>query len=156
MAAEGALLLQAVATGEPATAMPVFLPEAAYAQIKSLWDDATDWQDRLVGHLDLDVGAAHRVVGASATFVALDLAAGHVRWIPPGACTNRLGYWYAPGGRLVYEEGGTERSIGVAAMISWRGWWYLVHLGTELPPPGRGVVDAPAAGVGSYGPAGGC
>ncbi len=69
---------------------------------------------------------------------------------------NCVGYWNAPGSRLVYGEGGAERSIGIASLISWRGYRYVVHLGSELPPSGQGTVESPAAGVGVLGPPGGC
>ena len=50
-------------------------------------------------------------------------------WVPPGACYNSIGYWHVPGARVVYERGGATRSFGIASLISWRGDWYLVHLG---------------------------
>jgi hypothetical protein len=152
-------LWEAVVTGNPAAAVPVFFPLAAYQQVKALADDTTDYRNRLVAHFDLDVGAAHALLGAgasTASLVGLDIPAGYVRWIPPGDCYNRVGYWFVPGSRLEYREGGQLRSFGVAALDSWRGRWYVIHLGSELPPPARGVVDAPAAGAGSFGSPGGC
>jgi hypothetical protein len=30
---------------------------------------------------------------------------------------------------LLYTAGGVERSLPVSSLISWRGEWYVVHLG---------------------------
>lgn len=157
--AEMALLWDAIRTGRAGPAMPAFFPEAAYEQVKALGKDAADWTDRLVFHFRLDVAAAHAALGpgaASARFVEVLVPAQLIQWVAPGACYNTLGYWNVPGSRLVYEEGGQERSIGIASLISWRGYWYVVHLGSEVPPPDTGVVDNPSAGVGVFGPPGGC
>lgn len=153
------LLWRAIRSGDPAPAMAAFFPVAAYDQVKAFGDDALDWKDRLVAHFDLDVAAAHQALGpgpATARFVGVVVPTQYAQWIPPGACYNRVGYWNVPGSRLVYREAGVERSMGIASLISWRGYWYVVHLGSEVPPPGQGVVDAPAAGVGVPGPPGGC
>jgi hypothetical protein len=157
--AEMALLWDAIRTGRAGPAMPAFFPEAAYEQVKALGDDAADWTDRLVVHFRLDVAAAHAALGpgaASARFVEVLVPSQLIQWVAPGACYNTLGYWNVPGSRLVYEEGGQERSIGIASLISWRGYWYVVHLGSEVPPPDSGVVDNPSPGVGVFGPPGGC
>jgi hypothetical protein len=49
-----------------------------------------------------------------------------VVWVYPGACYNKIGYWHGPGARVVYREHGTERSFGIASLISWRApdTWY--------------------------------
>ncbi|HLH47354.1 MAG TPA: hypothetical protein VKV25_09355 [Acidimicrobiales bacterium] len=157
--AEMAVLWQAIQRGKPALGMRAFFPEAAYVQVKALSDDATDWRDRLVTHFDLDVVAAHRLLGPAAATAHLSevlVATAQAAWIRPGYCFNKLGYWHVPGSRLVYDVGGVQRSIGIASLISWRGYWYVVHLGAVIPPAGKGVVDDPATGPGSFGPAGGC
>ena len=41
-------------------------------------------------------------------------------------------------------------------MISWRGVWYVVHLGAVLRSAAVGEVYQPAAGRGVAGPPGGC
>jgi len=41
-------------------------------------------------------------------------------------------------------------------MISWRGQWYVVHLGAVLRRAAIGVVDAPAAGTGVPAPSSTC
>ena len=41
-------------------------------------------------------------------------------------------------------------------MISWRGVWYVVHLGSVLRPAAVGTVDDPAAGAGYSAPSSTC
>ena len=41
-------------------------------------------------------------------------------------------------------------------MISWRGVWYVVHLGEVLRPVVEGVVDDPSTGTGSSAPSSTC
>ncbi len=151
---------QAIRTGDVSLAAPAFFPQAAYLQLKTLPDDASDWRYRLVEHFDLDIAAAHRQLGtdaSAATYVTVIMPpADDIGWIPPGSCYNQVGYWHAPGARLVYEVRGQERSVGIASLISWRGYWYVVHLGTVMPPVGVGVVDEPAIGTGYPSPLGGC
>ncbi len=57
---------------------------------------------------------------------------------------------------LVYEQGGATRSFGITSFISWRGDWYLVHLGALSRPAPVGIVDDPQPGPGVPGPPGGC
>ncbi len=80
----------------------------------------------------------------------------YAAWVYPGACYNKIGYWHVPGARVVYREHGNERSFGIASLISWRGVWYVVHLGAVQRTAVTGIVDQPAAGPGVPGPPGGC
>ncbi|HZU74697.1 MAG TPA: hypothetical protein VE990_18210 [Acidimicrobiales bacterium] len=157
-AAAMSALWQAVVTGDDGAALAAFSPEQAYARLKALPDDAADYHDRLVAHFRLDVGAAHQLVTADpapAALVRVVVPAG-AAWIAPGHCYNRLGYWHVGGARVVYQQGGVTRSFGIASLISWRGYWYVVHLGSVEPPAAQGVVDHPAVGVGLLTPTGGC
>ncbi len=154
-----AVLWAGIRSGDVGAAMAAFLPVSAYDQVKAYGDDASDWADRLVAHFRLDLRAAHDALGpspADARLVEVVVPGALVHWVQPGDCYNRLGYWNVPGSRIVYEEGGEERSIGIASMDSWRGYWFVVHLGSEVPPPDQGVVDDPSVGIGSFGPPGGC
>jgi hypothetical protein len=72
----------------------------------------------------------------------------YAHWVGPGACYNRVGYYEVPNSRLVYREDGEVRSFGIASMISWRGVWYVVHLGAVVRDTAAGVVDDPSAGAG--------
>lgn len=146
----------AVATGDPDYARPAFFPVSAYKQVKAIADPASDWQGRLWLDFTLDLAAAHKLVGDNATFVKVITPTQYAQWIPAGACYNSTGYWHLPGSRLVYREGGVTRSFGLASFISWRGVWYLIHLGALVRSAAYGIVDDPETGPGVPGPAGGC
>jgi hypothetical protein len=152
-------LWNGIVADDPTEALGAFFPLSAYLQVKSLTDDGTDWAVRLVAHFVLDVEAAHAYIaaqGGSATFVGVAVPMVNANWVQPGVCYNRLGYWHVPGSRLVYRIGQTTYSIGIVSLISWRGQWYVVHLGAISRPSDQGYVDAPATGVGAFPPPGGC
>ncbi len=152
--AEMADLWQGVVTGSARTAMPAFFPLAAYLQLKSIPDAPADWQSRLVGELSLDIAAAHALIGSGATtaqLVHVIVPTQYAHWVTPGVCYNSIGYYEVPNARVVYRTKGVVRSFGIASMISWRGQWYVVHLGAVLrtTTAGHGEVDAPATGPGT-------
>jgi len=146
----------AVTTGNPRFGLPGFFPVAAYKQVKAEPYPAADWQDRLWYDFGLDVRAAHRLLGSGARLDRIIVPEAYAAWIYPGACRNKIGYWHVPGARVVYREHGKERSFGIASLISWRGVWYVVHLGAVERIVVTGVVYQPAAGPGVPGPPGGC
>ena len=47
----------------------------------------------------------------------------------PGEESNTLPYWRVYGSTLRYSVDGTTRSFPITSLISWRGEWYVVHLG---------------------------
>ena len=146
----------AVTTGNPRFGLPGFFPVAAYKQVKANPYPVADWQDRLWYDFVLDVRAAHRLLGSGATLDWVIVPTAYAAWIYPGGCYNKIGYWHVPGARVVYREQGKERSFGIASLISWRGVWYVVHLGAVQRAVVTGIVDQPAAGPGIPGPPGGC
>src|SRR5689334_23508536 len=146
----------AVTTGNPSFGRPAFFPEAAYRQVKAIPYPDSDWQYRLWYDFTLDVRAAHRLAGRDAQLVRIVVPASYELWVAPGACYNSVGYWHAPEARVVYRERGQQRSFGIASLISWRGVWYVVHLGAVSRTVVTGIVDEPAAGPGIPGPPGGC
>jgi hypothetical protein len=146
----------AVTTGNPRFGRPAFFPEAAYRQVKAIPYPDADWQYRLWYDFTLDVRAAHGLAGRNAQLVRIVVPASYEAWVSPGACYNSVGYWHAPGVRLVYRAHGKEQSFGIASLISWRGVWYVVHLGAVSRTAVTGIVDQPAAGPGVPGPPGGC
>jgi hypothetical protein len=146
----------AVTTGNPRFALPGFFPLAAYEQVKAEPYPVPDWQDRLWYDFVLDVRAAHRLVGSGARLDRVVVPGKYAAWVYPGACHNKIGYWHVPGARIVYRVHGQERSFGIASLISWRGVWYVVHLGAVQRTVVTGIVDQPAAGPGVPGPPGGC
>ena len=146
----------AVTTGNPRFARPGFFPLAAYKQVKAIPYPVPDWQNRLWSDFVLDVRAAHRLVGSGAHLDRVVVPTKYAAWVYPGACHNKIGYWHVPGARVVYRAHGQERSFGIASLISWRGVWYVVHLGAVQRTVVTGIVYQPAAGPGVPGPPGGC
>ena len=152
-------LWDGIRTGRLGRAMPAFFPEAAYAQLKAIGDPRADWSGRLVVEFAADLSAAHALLGSGAAAaqlvdVVVPRAFAHV--VPPGVCYNRLGYWETPNSRLVYREGGVVRSLAIASLISWRGDWFVVHLGAFLRSGAGGEVDEPSNGPGVASPSRTC
>ena len=108
----------------------------------------------------LDLEAAHALLGADASQAALVSVSvpeqfGH--WIPPGVCANGIGYFEVANSRMIYRLDGQTRSFGIASMISWRGTWYVVHLGAILRgDSGGGMIDDPEVGPGVSAPSSTC
>jgi hypothetical protein len=145
-------LWNGIVSNSVATAMPAFFPEAAYLQLKTIGAAQSDFEDRLVGDYGLDIGAAHALLGADAAqaqFVGVSVPASYGHWVTPGVCDNDVGYFEVPNARVVYQVAGQTRSFGIASMISWRGQWYVVHLGAVLRSGSQGEVDDPETGPGS-------
>jgi hypothetical protein len=152
-------LWQGVVTGAVAPTMAAFFPEAAYLQVKAISDAGADWRDRLVHEYALDIGAAHALLGAHAAqarLISVNVSSEYGHWVTPGTCYNGVGYYEVPNARVVYSEDGQVRSFGIASMISWRGAWYVVHLGSVLREGEGGVVDEPSAGQGTSVDSGTC
>lgn len=157
--AEMRSLWVAIRTDSVRAARPAFFPEAAYRQVKAIADPAADYAGRLLGDLGLDLAAAHALLGATpghARLLAVRVPAGYAHWVAPNVCLNRVGYYEVPNARLVYAESGQTRSLGIASMISWRGVWYVVHLGAVVRHAAVGIVDAPSSGGGISTPSSTC
>src|SRR6185437_631325 len=152
-------LWTALVTGRVRPGVQAFFPLTAYLQVKAITGPSADWHSRLLGDFRLDVAAAHhflRRTPGRPRLVRVIVPAAQAAWIDPGVCDNKVGYWHVAGPRLVYRQHGRIRSIGIASLISWRGRWYVVHLGAVLRSTPAGVVDQPADGPGTPGPPGGC
>jgi len=157
--AEMAALWRGVVRNSVSAALPAFFPEAAYAQLKQIGDPRGDWAGRLVEDYRLDLTAAHLLLGsdaAGARLVGVQVTQSYAHWVGPGACYNGVGYYEVPNARVVYRQNGGVRSFGIASMISWRGVWYVVHLGAVLRPAATGVVDDPSSGTGESAPSTTC
>jgi len=50
-------------------------------------------------------------------------------WVQPGEESNKGSYWRVYGTTMQYEVDGQTGSFPVTSLISWRGEWYVVHLG---------------------------
>jgi len=146
-----------VRTGRLAVALAAFFPERAYAQVKAIADPAADYQDRLIDGYRLDLLDAHALLGPSAAqtrLLRVEVPTGYAHWVEPGTCYNRIGYYEVPNSRVVYMAGDGVRSFGIASMISWRGYWYVVHLGSVIGGGGR--VNDPEPGRGTPAPSSTC
>jgi hypothetical protein len=140
----------------PRTALYAFFPLRAYEQVKAIGDPADDYAGRLLVDYRLDLQAAHELLGAkpaAARLIRAIVPQAFIHWVAPGACDNRLGYYEVPNSRLVYRVAGQVRSLGIASLISWRGNWYVVHLGAVTRPGADGLVDDPSVGPGTPSPA---
>jgi len=157
--AEMAALWRGIRENSLGAAMPAFFPEGAYAQVKQIADPRGDYARRLLADYGLDLSAAHALLGADpkgARLLQVQVPASYAHWVSPGACYNGVGYYELPNARIVYRQGGEVRSFGIASMISWRGVWYVVHLGAVLRPSAGGVVDDPSTGTGESAPSSTC
>jgi hypothetical protein len=158
--AEMQALWAGIVSGSLTPALSSFFPRSAYVHLKTgIENPAGDWQNRLLADFALDVQAAHALLGpdpsaASLQNVSVPEQYGH--WVAPGVCANGIGYYEVANARLVYSLGGQTRSLGIASMISWRGVWYVVHLGAILRPSASGVVDDPEVGPGTSAPSRTC
>ena len=136
---------QAVRTDDTVAAIPAFFPLSAYQQVKPMSAQAADydWHTRLVGHYLLDLRALHTWLGphaASARLLGVDVPEKTATWVRVGAEYNKLRYWRIYDTRVRVSVGSRVRSFGIASIISWRGEWYVVHLGSTTGPPGT-VLD---------------
>jgi hypothetical protein len=147
--AEMAALWRAIRTGQDRPARRAFFPEGAYVQVKAIPDARGDYRNRLLADYDLDIAAAHALVRPGATLVAVNVPDANIHWVPLHACYNRVGYYEVPNARIVYRQGGSTSSFGIASMISWRGVWYVVHLGAVVRHTATGIVDDPSSGAGT-------
>lgn len=154
-----AALWRGVTTGDVEDALPAFFPESAYVQLKDVPSPGDDYTGRLVSEYEEDLAAAHQLLGAgaaTATLVGVDVDESYAHWVPPGVCDNTVGYYEDPNARVVYSEGGQTGSFGIASLISWRGEWYVVHLGAVLRDGAGGQVDDPEVGPGTPAYSGTC
>jgi hypothetical protein len=125
-------LWQAVVRDDPALAMPFFFPKLAYQQVKAIADPATDYEQRLVANYEQDIHTLHTQLGdgaASAQLVGIDVPDSQAVLVQPGEESNALSYWRVYGTTVRYSLNGATNSFPVTSLISWRGEWYVVHLG---------------------------
>ncbi|HWE68920.1 MAG TPA: hypothetical protein VG205_01085 [Acidimicrobiales bacterium] len=147
-----AALWNAVVTDSLPTGMPAFFPEPAYVQLKTVASASGDFTNRLESDYGLDIASAHALLGpdaATAHFVGVNADSSYGHWINSGVCDNDVGYFELPNTRVIYTVNGQTHSFGIASMISWRGEWYVVHLGAILRSGSGGEVDDPETGPGS-------
>jgi hypothetical protein len=125
-------LWQAIQQDRPELAMPFFFPKSAYLQVKAISDPATDYEQRLVANYEQDIHTLHAQLGADAggaQFSGIDVPDAQAVLVQPGEESNKLSYWRVYGTTVHYTEDGQSNSFPVTSLISWRGQWYVVHLG---------------------------
>lgn len=126
-------LVEAIIKDQPELAHPSFFPVIAYEQVKAIDKPARDWEVRLVRAFDRDIHEYHQKLGADAAdaeFLGLDVPESAARWMKPGSEGNRLGYFRVLRSQLKFKlKSSQELALVVTSMISWRGEWYVVHLG---------------------------
>ncbi|HUE58354.1 MAG TPA: hypothetical protein VMO88_02110 [Acidimicrobiales bacterium] len=124
-------LWNAIVDGNPQDGAVAFFPLSAYIQVKGISDPVHDYQTRLIPNFDQDIETLHATVasaGTPASFVSVNVPAA-AQWIVPGVEYNKGSYWRVYGTTLTYLAGGQRRTFEIHSLISWRGEWYVVHLG---------------------------
>lgn len=124
-------LVAAAASDRPSLALSAFFPLNAYIQVKAISDPVTDWHVRLVADYGVDIGIVHRELGPdakAAKFLSVSIPSDAL-WVKPGVEYNKGSYWRVYGTTVYCTVGSHIRHFEITSMISWRGEWYVVHLG---------------------------
>jgi hypothetical protein len=133
-------LWAAIVAGDTAAGSS-FVPLGAYLQVKAISNPAADYRNRLIVLYDLDIRALHLRVGSGATLLGVDVPDRSATWVTPGQEYNKGSYWRVYRTRVRYRTvPGKESSFGIFSLISWRGQWYVVHLGPINRTPGTGAI----------------
>jgi hypothetical protein len=125
-------LWQAIVKDDPSLALPFFFPLSAYVQVKAISNPAGDYQSRLIANYQQDIHSLHAQLGdtsSRAQLTGMSVPNDQAQWITPGVEYNKGSYWRVYGSTLNYTVDGETRSFPVTSLISWRGQWYVVHLG---------------------------
>jgi len=125
-------LWEAIRQDKPELGMPFFFPKSAYVQVKALSDPAADYQNRLIANYEEDIHTLHAQLGANAAdakFVGISVPYAQAVFVQPGEESNKGSYWRVYGSTMQYQVDGQTGSFPVTSLISWRGQWYVVHLG---------------------------
>lgn len=123
-------LWQAIVDDVPDRGLGCFFPREAYRQVKAISDPDGDYRSRLIAAYRQDIHAAHQqLLGGAVNFQGIDVPTGAAQWIRPGVESNKGPYWRVYGTKLHYTAGGQPGTVTVTSMISWRGQWFVVHLG---------------------------
>ena len=124
-------LANAIINNTPDTAISTFFPVTAYKQTKKNTDPAADWNNRLIKSFREDVATANKALGPnakSAVFTGVTVPNTAV-WVKPGEEYNVGPYWRVFKTQMNFTVDGKTVQIPIESMISWRGQWYVVHLG---------------------------
>ncbi|HEX6392126.1 MAG TPA: hypothetical protein VFZ97_01710 [Acidimicrobiales bacterium] len=124
-------LWRAIVDGNPSEGAPAFFPLQAYLQVKAISDPVHDDQTRLIANYDEDILSLHASVaaaGGQASFESVQVPP-TAEWILPGVEYNKGSYWRVYGTAVTYMAGGQRHTFEIHSLTSWRGEWYVVHLG---------------------------
>ena len=125
-------LADAILSGDPEPARSSFFPLVAYAQVKDVQKPERDYRYRLMAHFERDVREYRKALGKDAEhaeFLGVVVPEERAQWMKPGKEGNRLGYFRVLRSQLRFRlASGSERTLELTSMISWRGEWYVVHL----------------------------
>ncbi|CAM8647813.1 hypothetical protein MCETE7_01396 [Acidimicrobiia bacterium] len=126
------VLADAIRNNSPQTAISTFFPVEAYKQTKKNTNPAADWNNRLIASFNVDVAEANKKLGANAASAVFQgvTVANSATWVKPGEEYNVGPYWRVLNSTMNFTVGGKAVAIPLNSMISWRGQWYVVHLGT--------------------------
>jgi hypothetical protein len=125
-------LWEAIRQDKPELALPFFFPKRAYLQVKAISDPSGDYQNRLIANYEDDIHMLHAQLGANAAnaqYVGISVPDDQAVFVQPGEESNKGTYWRVYGTTMQYQVDGQTGSFPVTSMISWRGQWYVVHLG---------------------------
>ena len=124
-------LANAIINNTPDSAISTFFPVSAYKQTKKNTDPAADWKNRLIANFKVDVADANKALGPNAknaVFTGVTVPNTAV-WVKPGEEYNVGPYWRVFKTQMNFTVDGKNVQIPIESMISWRGQWYVVHLG---------------------------
>ncbi len=125
------VLANAIITNTPDTAVSAFFPVSAYKQTKKNTDPAADWKNRLIANFKVDVADANKKLGANAknaVFTSATVPSTAI-WVKPGEEYNIGPYWRVFKAQMNFTVDAKNVQVPIESMISWRGQWYVVHLG---------------------------
>ena len=125
-------LWAAIVKDDPTLAIPFFFPLEAYKQVKAIASPESDWNHRLVANYARDIHRLHAQLGSAAPearLVEVRVPEERSRWVEPGEEYNKIGYYRVFGAKIAYEAAGRQAAFDVSSLISWRGEWFVVHLG---------------------------
>lgn len=124
-------LANAIINNTPDSAISTFFPVSAYKQTKKNTDPAADWNGRLIKAFREDVATANKTLGPNAKNAVFTGATvpNTAVWVKPGEEYNVGPYWRVFKTQMNFTVDGKNVQVPIESMISWRGQWYVVHLG---------------------------
>ncbi len=125
-------LWSAIRSGNSQLGDQFFFPLTAYVQVKAISDPVHDYDTRLMKAYHTDLLSYHaqlNALGGTPELIGLEVPQSQAAWILPGEEYNKGSYWRVYGSELVFSEDGVRHYFPVYSLISWRGEWYVVHLG---------------------------